>query len=91
MRDILAYDGPFHTPPVTWYHTTSSTNENTLGSTWNNAEMQNTAVAYMPGMMTDHGTATSTVDVALQLAYLHRYLESVEHAGTSIPTSAAGL
>jgi hypothetical protein len=91
VRDILAYDGPFHTPPVTWYHTTSSTNENTLGSTWNNAEMQNTAVAYMPGMMTDHGTATSTVDVALQLAYLHRYLESVEHAGTSIPTSAAGL
>lgn len=58
----LAYDGMYDTPPVTWYYPAGSSNENTLGYTWNNAEMQNTAVTYEPGMMTDHGIAHTTED-----------------------------
>ena len=61
-RDELAYDGPYDTPPVTFYYPATSNNENTLGFTWNNADMQNTEVTYVPGMMTDNGIATSTVD-----------------------------
>lgn len=33
----LAYDGPYDTPPVTWYFPASN-NQNTLGYTWNEAQ-----------------------------------------------------
>ena len=61
-RDELAYDGPFDTPPVTWYYPATSNNVNTLGYTWDNAQMQNTEVVYEPGMMTDQGIAHTTED-----------------------------
>ena len=61
-RTELAYDGPYDTPPVTWYYPATDTNTNTLGYTWDNAQMQNTEVVYEPGMMTDHGIARTTED-----------------------------
>ena len=65
-QQALAYDGPFDTPPVTWYYPASSTNENTLGYTWNNAEMQNTAVTYVPGPT---GDATSAYPLGTNVEY----------------------
>ena len=52
----LAYDGPYDTPPVTWYYPATTNNENTLGYTWDKADMQNTAVTYEPGIMNPLGS-----------------------------------
>lgn len=57
----LAYDGPYDTPPVTWYFPGSS-NQNTLGYTWNNAQMQTPTVTYGPGVPTSKGMAYTTAD-----------------------------
>ena len=57
----LAYDGPYDTPPVTWYFPGSS-NQNTLGYTWNNAQMQTPTVTYGPGVPTNNGMAYTTAD-----------------------------
>ena len=47
----LAYDGPYDTPPVTWYYPATTNQENTLGYTWDGVNMQNTEVIYTPGMV----------------------------------------
>jgi hypothetical protein len=53
----LAYDGPYDTPPVTWYYPATTNQENTLGYTWDGVNMQNTEVVYTPGMVSAAGRA----------------------------------
>eukprot|EP00960_Hanusia_phi_P052375 761416-Hanusia_phi.AAC.5 len=58
---MLAYDGMYDTPPVTWYFP-GSQQENTLGYTWNNVEYQTPTTTYTPGIVTQDGIATTTAD-----------------------------
>ncbi|EKX45421.1 hypothetical protein GUITHDRAFT_138994 [Guillardia theta CCMP2712] len=60
-RMMLAYDGMYDTPPVTWYFP-GSQQENTLGYTWNNVEYQTPTTTYTPGIVTQDGIAMTTAD-----------------------------
>jgi len=58
----LAYDGMYDTPPVTWYYP-SSTSENTLGYTFNNAEYQTPEVMYTPTTYRSAPTSMASDDM----------------------------
>eukprot|EP00287_Rhodomonas_sp_CCMP768_P003020 CAMPEP_0196739824 /NCGR_PEP_ID=MMETSP1091-20130531/26402_1 /TAXON_ID=302021 /ORGANISM="Rhodomonas sp., Strain CCMP768" /LENGTH=134 /DNA_ID=CAMNT_0042084607 /DNA_START=12 /DNA_END=416 /DNA_ORIENTATION=+ len=66
IQQKLAYDGPYDTPPVTWYYPANTgtyfTGENKLGYEWNDVEYQWPSVTYEPGVMTDRGIASTTAD-----------------------------
>jgi len=59
----LAYDGMYDTPPVTWYYPSSTTSENMLGYTFNNAEYQTPEVMYTPTTYNSAPTSMASGDM----------------------------
>eukprot|EP00961_Rhodomonas_salina_P282170 3812880-Rhodomonas_salina.1 len=55
IQQKLAYDGPYDTPPVTWYYPANTgtyfTGENTLGYEWKDVQYQVPSVTYEPGQL----------------------------------------